>query len=158
MGTSTGHASEGEYIANPRSMTAIAPLWDAAHNLSCLCMTSAYDVAQFVVRAIDMPAWPSEMSICGQRMTVNELLEVVRSCRSKSDGIGLWEEPSNSLQIDNGPASTIKTHQVSMTSFYTTVTDTSDLQYQLSAAQANGEGAKYRRLAPLLATVRRPLY
>jgi len=82
MGANTGYGNEGDYIANPRNMTALAPVWDAAHNLSWLCLTSAYDVAQFVVRAIDMPTWAPEMSMHGERMTVNELLEVIRVCRS----------------------------------------------------------------------------
>jgi hypothetical protein len=83
MGTNTGYGNEGDYIANPRNMTMLAPVWDAAHNLSCLCLTSAYDVAQFVVRAIDMPTWAPEMSMHGERMTVSGLLEVIRLCRSR---------------------------------------------------------------------------
>lgn len=82
MSTNTGWSNEGDFIANPRQMTALAPVWDAAHNLSWLCLTSAYDVAQFVVRAIDMPTWATEMSMYGERMTVNELLEIIRACRS----------------------------------------------------------------------------
>lgn len=89
MGANTGYCNEGDYIANPRAMTALAPVWDAAQNFSWLCLTSAYDVAQFVVRAIDMPSWASEMSMYGERMTVNELLEVIRSCRSESSRYAL---------------------------------------------------------------------
>jgi hypothetical protein len=83
MGGSTGYAREGDYIANPRNMTAVVPTFDAAHNLACVCLTSAYDVAQFVVRALDMPVWESEMSMYGERMTVNDLVDVIRRCRSK---------------------------------------------------------------------------
>lgn len=54
MGASTGYGNEGDYIANPRNMTAYVPTFDAARNLACVCLTSAYDVAQFVVRALDM--------------------------------------------------------------------------------------------------------
>jgi hypothetical protein len=85
MGANTGYGNEGDFIANPRSMTAEAPVWDSAHNLSCLCLTSAHDVAQFVVRSLDMPSWASEMSMCGERMTVNALVEVIRACRSMFD-------------------------------------------------------------------------
>jgi hypothetical protein len=83
MGANTGYGNEGDYIASPRYMTAVAPTFDAAHNLSYVCLTSAYDVAQFAVRALDMPLWETEMSICGQRMTVNDLVEVIRACRSE---------------------------------------------------------------------------
>jgi hypothetical protein len=83
MGARTGHANEGDYIANPRNMTAVAPTFDAAQNLACVCLTSAYDVAQFVVRALDMPVWELEMSMYGERMTINDLVELIRSCRSR---------------------------------------------------------------------------
>jgi hypothetical protein len=85
MGANTGYGNEGDYIANPRNMTALVPTFDAAHNLACVCLTSAYDVAQFVVRALDMAVWEPEMSMHGQRMTVNDLVEVIRVCRSKFD-------------------------------------------------------------------------
>ncbi|KAH3913462.1 hypothetical protein HBI56_083190 [Parastagonospora nodorum] len=83
IGANTGYSNEGDYIANPRSMTAVAPTYDAARNLACICLTSVYDVAQFVVRALDMPLWEPEMSMYGERMTVNDLVEVVRSCRNR---------------------------------------------------------------------------
>jgi hypothetical protein len=83
IGTNTGYGNEGDYIANPRNMTALVPTFDAAQNLAWVCLTSAYDVAQFVVRALDMPVWEQEMSMYGERMTVNGLVEVIRACRSK---------------------------------------------------------------------------
>lgn len=82
IGDTTGYGNEGDYIANPRTMAAIAPIWDAGQNLACVCLTSAYDVARFVVRSLDMPTWASEMSMCGERMTVNALIELIRTCRS----------------------------------------------------------------------------
>ncbi|EDU43040.1 conserved hypothetical protein [Pyrenophora tritici-repentis Pt-1C-BFP] len=82
IGSSTGYGHEGGFIADPRQMTAMAPIYDAAQNPSWICLTSAYDVAQFVVRAIDMPDWPIEMSMCGERMTVHDLVETIRACRN----------------------------------------------------------------------------
>ncbi|EOA90285.1 uncharacterized protein SETTUDRAFT_167185 [Exserohilum turcica Et28A] len=84
MGASTGYANEGDFIANPRQMTSMAPIYDAANNLSSLCLTSAYDVARFVVRALDMPNWAPEMSMCGERMTVSRLVETIRACRNRA--------------------------------------------------------------------------
>ncbi|KAL5119663.1 hypothetical protein ACEQ8H_002509 [Pleosporales sp. CAS-2024a] len=83
IGTNTNYGREGDYIANPRSMTALAPTYDAVHNLSYVCLTSAYDVAQFVVRALDMPVWATEMSMYGERLTVNDLVNLIQSCRNK---------------------------------------------------------------------------
>mgnify|MGYP006877404555 CR=1 FL=1 len=82
IGYSTGYGHEGGYIADPRQMVSTAPIYDAAQNPSWICLTSSYDVAQFVVRAIDMPNWPLEMSMCGERMTVHSLVETIRTCRS----------------------------------------------------------------------------
>ncbi|OAL44586.1 hypothetical protein IQ07DRAFT_649204 [Pyrenochaeta sp. DS3sAY3a] len=121
IGTTTGYGSEGDYIANPRTMTAIAPVWDAGQNLAYVCLTSAYDVARFVVRSLDMPTWTSEMSMCGERMSVNALVELVRACRNRPWATVQYQDPAN-------------------------------LQYQMSLAQAAGDTARQRRLAPLLAT------
>ena len=81
IGATTGHGYEGDFMANPRYMTSIAPVYDAAQNMSFLCLTSLYDVARFVVRSLDK-TWTQEMSMCGERMTVYELLETIRACRS----------------------------------------------------------------------------
>ncbi|KAH8724065.1 hypothetical protein GQ44DRAFT_618912 [Phaeosphaeriaceae sp. PMI808] len=83
MGANTGYGNEGDYVANPRNMTALVPAWDAARNDSYLCLTSAYDVARFVVRALDMPTWASEMSMYGERMRVSDLVEIIRACRNR---------------------------------------------------------------------------
>lgn len=82
MGIETGWGHEGDFIADPRNMIAHAPVWDAGQKLSCLCLTSMYDVAQFVVASLDLTVWPAEMSMCGERMTVNQLVDTIRTCRS----------------------------------------------------------------------------
>jgi hypothetical protein len=81
IGANTGYGGEGDYIVDVRSMTAEAPVYDSANNLAFICLTSAYDVARFVVRALDMPQWPAEMSICGERMSVNDLVEAIKRYR-----------------------------------------------------------------------------
>lgn len=83
IGVNSGYGNEGDYIVNARSMKAEAPIYDAANNLSFVCMTSAYDVARFVVRALDMAQWPSEMSMCGERMSVNALVEAIKAYRGE---------------------------------------------------------------------------
>ena len=81
MGVNLGCSNEGDYIANIRNMTAQAPVYDANNNLASLCITSARDVARFVVRALGMAHWPSELSMCGQRLTVNQLMQIIEQCR-----------------------------------------------------------------------------
>jgi hypothetical protein len=81
IGVNTGYGNEGDYIADVRNMTATAPVYDSAQNYSYLCLTSAYDVAKFVVKSLDMPSWPQEMSMCGERMSVNALIDLIEQCR-----------------------------------------------------------------------------
>lgn len=81
IGGNTGYGHEGDYIADPRNMTAVAPVYDSSQNLSVLCLTSVHDVARFVVRALDMPSWPPEMTMCGERITVQNLINTMQSSR-----------------------------------------------------------------------------
>lgn len=156
IGTTTGYGSEGDYIANPRTMTAIAPVWDAGQNLAYVCLTSAYDVARFVVRSLDLPSWTSEMSMCGERMSVNALVELIRACRS------MLRIPTVNLSIQLihsrsslGYCSISRSCQYVFQGYVLQMyilTCSTDLQYQMSLAQAAGDTARQRRLAPLLAT------
>lgn len=102
IGASTGHGYEGDFMANPRYMTSIAPVYDAAQNMSFLCLTSLYDVARFVVRSLDK-TWTQEMSMCGERMTVYELLETIRACRNRPWARIDYQTPAN-LQYQMGVA------------------------------------------------------
>lgn len=74
-------SGEGDYIANLRNMTAVAPIYDAANNYSYVCLTSIHDVAKFVVKSLDISHWPAEMSMCGDRMSVSALIELIKTCR-----------------------------------------------------------------------------
>lgn len=84
IGVNTGYGNEGDYMADPRTMTAVAPVYDSNQHLSTLCLTSVYDVARFVVRALDMSTWPPEMTMCGEKMTVQNVIETMQSCRGES--------------------------------------------------------------------------
>ncbi|KAF2185734.1 NAD(P)-binding protein [Zopfia rhizophila CBS 207.26] len=92
IGVNTGFANEGDYILDARNMTAQAPVYDQAGNMANLCLTSAYDVGRFVVRALDMPQWPAELSMCGERMSVTTLINTVKSCRGR-DFNTQWHTP-----------------------------------------------------------------
>jgi hypothetical protein len=74
-------SGEGDYIADLRNMTAVAPVYDAANKYSLVCLTSMYDVAKLVVKSLNMASWPSEMSICGERMRVHDLITLIGTCR-----------------------------------------------------------------------------
>jgi hypothetical protein len=130
MGTNTGYGNEGDFIASPRYMTAVAPTFDAAHNLSYICLTSAYDVAQFVVRALD------------------------RACRSKCATILPNKYVRLTCRTDRPWASIV--HQDVPSEYrsppFMSMLTVVDLQHQLNQAQATGNGARYRQLSPLVAT------
>jgi hypothetical protein len=95
IGVNLGCSNEGDYIADIRNMTAQAPVYNASDNLASLCLTSAYDVGQFVVRALAMSQWPAEMSMCGQRLTVHQLIQAIEQCRGRSFNSPQWENPQN---------------------------------------------------------------
>ncbi|KAF2851683.1 hypothetical protein T440DRAFT_56085 [Plenodomus tracheiphilus IPT5] len=137
IGTNTGYGAEGDFIANPRYMTSVAPVYDAAQNLSYLCLTSAYDVARFVVKSLDV-AWAPEMSMCGERMTVNALVETIRTCRSTIHPLEACRVITDS-QTDRSWASI-------------DYQDPANLQYQLEVAEFEGQTTRQRQIAPLLAT------
>ena len=77
-------AGEGDYILNVRNMTAEAPIWDSDNELVELCLTSAQDVAKFVVEALGMRHWPVLLTMSGERMTVQELVALVEQVRGES--------------------------------------------------------------------------
>ncbi|KAF2014777.1 NAD(P)-binding protein [Aaosphaeria arxii CBS 175.79] len=91
FGASTGYGNEGDYILDPRAMTAEAPVYNDANELVYLCLTSAHDVGQFVTRALDMAEWPAELTMCGERMSVNDLIEAVRVCRGQEFSDISWQ-------------------------------------------------------------------
>lgn len=85
MGLGSGLSNEGDYIMNCRTMSAQAPAFDG-NNLPnvTICMTSAQDVAKFVTKALDMPQWPSELRMCGERITVKNLVATVQTMKGES--------------------------------------------------------------------------
>ncbi|XPS78959.1 hypothetical protein M3J07_010967 [Ascochyta lentis] len=92
---------EGDYIADLRNMTAIAPAYDAANNHSYVCLISIYDVAKFVVRSLNIPHWPAEMSMCGERIGVHALIELIKTCRGRSLQSIEWQNPAGlQYQLD----------------------------------------------------------
>lgn len=105
-------SGEGDFIADLRNMTAVAPVYDAANNLSSICLTSIYDVAKFVVRSLDIPHWPVEMSMCGDRMSVNALVELVKTCRGIAKSVLRVNSSLTLLQVARCTLLHTRTQQV----------------------------------------------
>lgn len=96
IGLTSGLSGEGDYIMNCRTMHAKVPAYDADENMTVtICMTAAQDVARFVTKAIDLPQWPAELRMTGQRLLVKDLVELVQRLkgalrsRHNSDNIQL---------------------------------------------------------------------
>lgn len=75
LGQGTYIDKEGEYLLNIRSMEAEIPHLGNGQN-SFLCMTSAQDVAQAVVVALDLPQWPREFRLSGDRFSITQLVGI----------------------------------------------------------------------------------
>lgn len=74
-----GLANEGDYIMNCRQMSAVVPAYDANNTPNVMvCLTAAQDVGKFVTKALDLPQWPPELRMYGQRVAVKDLVLLVQ--------------------------------------------------------------------------------
>jgi len=83
IGLGSGCGNEGDYILDARNMTAEAPAYNPSGGYTTISMTSAQDVARFVVRALDMAQWPAELTMAGERIMISSLIETVKQCRGR---------------------------------------------------------------------------
>lgn len=85
IGYGSNQAMPGSYLLDTTSYTAECVEKNARGHTVRVCMTSVYDVAQFVVAAIDLgPAnWPRELTMRGDRLSVRD---VVGQCSRALNG------------------------------------------------------------------------
>ena len=81
IGGYSGANGEGDYLMNVRLARAQIP-HDSSGEAAMLCMTAAEDVGRFVVAALDIPEWPTELRMCGTRMNVFEVVRIAELMRS----------------------------------------------------------------------------
>ncbi|KAI9803092.1 MAG: hypothetical protein M1833_001162 [Piccolia ochrophora] len=74
LGVGSGLGGEGDYLMNVRTHQAQIPHDNSTNLPVSLCMTSAQDVARFIVRALDFPQWAEELRMCGDRLSVLDLV------------------------------------------------------------------------------------
>ena len=82
IGNVSGINREGDYLMNIRTMRAQVP-HDSSQRPAMICMTAMEDVAKFIVAALDLPQWPSELRICGQRLNVSDVVRIAERLRGK---------------------------------------------------------------------------
>jgi hypothetical protein len=78
-----GLNDEGSYIMNCTDMSASFLAMPSGTGEVTICMTALQDVGRFVTKALDLPQWPKELRICGQRTTIGALLQVVALVKSE---------------------------------------------------------------------------
>lgn len=76
IGLNSHIGREGDYLMDFRQQRAQITCLNNAGHPAMVCMTSARDVARFVVAALDLPSWPREFRIRGERMNVREVVAV----------------------------------------------------------------------------------
>ncbi|KAL2353613.1 hypothetical protein BJ546DRAFT_1062401 [Cryomyces antarcticus] len=95
IGLNSGVAGEGDYIMDIRNMSAQVPVWMADNSYATVCLTAARDVGRFVAKAVDLPQWPAELRMCGERMTVNTLVQLVQHLRGTTFNPIQWHNPAS---------------------------------------------------------------
>ena len=81
MGNASGVNGEGDYLMNVQTMRAQIP-HDSTQRPAMICMTAMEDVAKFIVAALDLPQWPNELRMCGQRVNVSDVVRIAERLRS----------------------------------------------------------------------------
>lgn len=129
---------EGDYLLDFRHERAQVPSHNTSGEPPAICMTSARDVARFVVAALDLPSWPREFRLRGERMTVREVIAVAEQVRGTLNYVDIFSiSPSNR---ESGRSFEISGH-----------TRTS-LQDALTYARAVGDQSREGRVHHLIAT------
>lgn len=139
IGHGTYVAGEGDYLMDIRNMTAQIPYYDSAGQEVHICMTSAQDVARFVVAALDLSEWPSEFRMRGERMALSDVVRVAEITRV--DASYTTPKATDAENFSTGVP------------FNRIVHTEESLQSCLSFAKAVGSMPEQWRLHQLLATV-----
>ncbi|KAE9972368.1 hypothetical protein EG328_005060 [Venturia inaequalis] len=94
LGLAAHLCKEGDYIINVRTMRACAPIYDADYGINInISMISAQDAARLIVHAIDLPRWPRELCMVGDRMTVFDVCRTVEKVRGVTLVSSNWHTP-----------------------------------------------------------------
>ena len=68
MGHAQGANGEGEFLIDQQQASAVIPL-SRYQDPAMVCMTAMDDVAKFIVAALEIPNWPREYRLRGERMS-----------------------------------------------------------------------------------------
>lgn len=83
IGLRSNVGQEGDYLMDFRHQRAQLPYLSTAGHPATICMTSANDVAKFVVAALDLPSWPREFRLRGERLTVRDVVAIAEEIQGR---------------------------------------------------------------------------
>ncbi|KAL6247799.1 hypothetical protein RBB50_005147 [Rhinocladiella similis] len=84
IGLNSHVSQEGEYLMDFRRRRAQIPYTSTSGQPAMVCLTSARDVARFIVAALDLPSWPREFRMRGDRMSVRDIVAVAEAVQGRS--------------------------------------------------------------------------
>lgn len=84
IGLNSHVSQEGEYLMDFRRRRAQIPYTSTSGQPAMVCLTSARDVARFIVAALDLPSWPREFRMRGDRMSVRDIVAVAEAVQGTS--------------------------------------------------------------------------
>ena len=92
IGVQSQLGREGDYLLDFRRERAQVPFNSTSGQPASICMTSARDVARFIVAALDLPSWPRELRLRGERMNVREVIAIAEQVRGTLNS-RFWRTP-----------------------------------------------------------------
>lgn len=139
IGLQSNIGQEGDYLMDFRRRKAQVPYLNAAGQPATICMTSAADVARFVVAALDLPSWPREFRLRGERLTVRDVVAIAEEIQGTIlPYLPDTMKPNNTINV--GRSFEISGHT------------RSSLQDALTYARAVGDHARETRVHHLITT------
>ena len=138
IGFTSRCSGEGAYMLDIRNMTAEVPVYSPNNQNTEICMTSVHDVARFVVRALELEQWPSELRVYGERMTVLDLATLVSRLKGKWRGQVRFIKAENSAGEEFDPITWYISQDM--------------LRAELSLAMNSRDAARAQQVRTLIAT------
>ena len=83
IGIRSNIGQEGDYLLDFRRRRAQIPYLNTSGQPATICMTSAADVARFMVAALELPSWPREFRLRGERLTVRDVVAIAEEIQGK---------------------------------------------------------------------------
>jgi hypothetical protein len=81
LSLNSDYGQEGDFLINPRNLKGEAIFVDHSGDPATLCLTAAQDAARLIVKSLDLPNWPQQFYMAGERLTIPQLILTVLRAR-----------------------------------------------------------------------------